>query len=224
MTTKNITIAFALSLNRILRSLIILFPACLFNQCQQTDLMYVTLEQSNDNIRGQYTCRSACFFGNPVDLDGNGSSSTDLMQELNGMECSYLFNEPVRVFPASDYNTDSIIPVEIPMQDIHYDRIRQLYTFQNGSFGNSAFIVFAFQVDRDGMVAYNAMNDMDTSFYNESEWDIQHADYKNIHGISMTIERGVMTVRFSCSYYDFISKKMVSGISELVYERKAYAL
>ena len=186
-----------------------------------------TLTQITDSVRGKYTFVSMRWEGNPIDLDGDGKCHTDLMTEFSAfVNAKPVFAIPACVYPANAYDQECSIQLEIPMQMLKYDKVAEEYSLLNDLCGGNQYVFFAYTVNKDGSLCFSTLNDrIDDHLYRDDDWEIDNVDYLYTRGDSvLSLKDGVLSVRIIGAYYDFLTKKFVTGPVDLVYERVSFAV
>lgn len=203
---------------------VILLLFVLSISCSKEDYL---LEQVTDSVRGKYTCVSMIWNGEPIDLDGDGTCQTNLMNEFSTFENAQLaLARPVRVYPVDAYDKECPFTLEIPTQAIRYKKATEEYVLLNSLFGDAIYIYFSYAVHNDGSLSYSTLNDqMDSSRYREGDWEIDNVDYLYTQGdCVLSLKDGVLSVRIIGVYYDFLTEKLVTGPVDLVYERVSFSV
>ena len=186
------------------------------------------LEKITDTIVGRYVCRSATIQGRLLDLNGDGTAGDDMVAEFEGFELAYqrITEEPVRIFPVKEYETEESFLIEIPKQRVDYDKRAGKYIIKDMYIGDSMFIGFKYSVDRSGKIntaAYNEGNGDDLG----GEYDdmIYLIDYQGNSARSLTFDQaGGFEAVIDCTCYDFATDEVVTVPVLFVYERVSYSL
>jgi len=199
----------------------------LFISCEKNDSK-TELENLTDLIRGEYKCMSMRYEGgDPVDLNNDGVCKVDLKEEFSFFSYAGLvFMSPNFIHAVSEYDTEEIFSLKIPMQDIKYDKARDQYSLLSDLSGSNLYVFFSYSVNTDGTFEFFARNDrINTSCYIDGDWEIRGVDVPETQGVEVvSFENGILVVRIIGSYYDFHTGKMVRGPVRLVYERVSYAV
>lgn len=184
------------------------------------------LRNVTDGLRGRYQCKSITFLNGPVDLDDDGKSHEDLIEEFKTFgNSSNVIRTFLRISPVSDYNEEGSINVEVPMQGLNFEKSSGMYYIDTPFGGNGAYMCFRYSVDREGKVSLWADNTKNTDFSNDIGDEIEYIDYIYTKGDKiLKLENGELEVLVNGCYYDFATKKLVKGPVKLKYERKSYSI
>ena len=186
------------------------------------------LEKITDTIVGMYECRSATIQGRLLDINGDGKVGDDMMTEFEGFELAYqrITEEPVRIFPVKEYETDESFHIEIPKQRVDYDKRSGKYIIRGMYIGDSMYIGFEYSVDRSGKInaaPHNEGNGDDLG----GEYDdmIYLIDYQGNSAKEIAFDQaGGFEAVVDCTCYDFATDEMVTVPVRFVYERVSYSL
>ena len=187
-----------------------------------------SLEKITDTIVGRYVCRSATIQGRLLDINGDGKVGDDMMTEFEGFELAYqrITEEPVRIFPVKEYETDESFHIEIPKQRVDYDKRSGKYIIRGMYIGDSMYIGFEYSVDRSGKInaaPHNEGNGDDLG----GEYDdmIYLIDYQGNSAKEIAFDQaGGFEAVVDCTCYDFATDEMVTVPVRFVYERVSYSL
>lgn len=173
----------------------------------------------SDNYSGQYICKSMQFLDSPIDINGDGTATTDLLSEYSTLG----FTEDVikthfAISSAKQYNEDIRCHVRIPMQDVTYYKISDEYT--TNEMGNDAIVCFSYYVDLSGQVVFVLHNESNTNIYYSNEYEEHYLDYKylGIQSIKANGD-GVLRLVIKNAFYDYCTNTFIEGLVESVYER-----
>lgn len=187
-----------------------------------------SIEKITDTIVGRYVCRSATIQGRLLDINGDGKVGDDMMTEFEGFELAYqrITEEPVRIFPVKEYETDESFHIEIPKQRVDYDKRSGKYIIRGMYIGDSMYIGFKYSVDRSGKInaaPHNEGNGDDLG----GEYDdmIYLIDYQGNSAKEIAFDQaGGFEAVVDCTCYDFATDEMVTVPVRFVYERVSYSL
>lgn len=187
-----------------------------------------SLEKITDTIVGRYVCRSATIQGRLLDINGDGKVGDDMITEFEGFELAYqrITEEPVRIFPVKEYETDESFHIEIPKQRVDYDKRSGKYIIRGMYIGDSMYIGFEYSVDRSGKInaaPHNEGNGDDLG----GEYDdmIYLIDYQGNSAKEIAFDQaGGFEAVVDCTCYDFATDEMVTVPVRFVYERVSYSL
>ena len=204
---------------------VFLLPLLLLSCSKEED---DSLEKITDTIVGRYVCRSATIQGKLLDLNGDGTAGDDMMAEFEGFELAYqrITEEPVRIFPVKEYETDESFHIEIPKQRVDYDKRSGKYIIRGMYIGDSMYIGFEYSVDRSGKInaaPHNEGNGDDLG----GEYDdmIYLIDYQGNSAKEIAFDQaGGFEAVVDCTCYDFATDEMVTVPVRFVYERVSYSL
>ena len=179
-----------------------------------------SLELITDTVRGKYECRSVSIQGRSLDLNGDGIVSGNMLDEFEK------FWRPgdilLRVFPVRQYGEESAISVEIPKQDVYYDKRSGEYETPN-LYGYTMFINFMYSIDETGALSIRPGSYNDIS--SEDDDMIYHVDFRDNSAVWLTMDRkGKIEAMIECTCYDFASGELITVPAIFVYERISYAL
>ena len=196
----------------------------LMSSCTKED---DTLERIGDTVRGRYVLTTMTWGESPIDLDGDGTCSKDLKEEFSVFSfAGSIFTTPVFIHPPQFYDKEEIFHLVVPMQDIKYDKLSEVYSLRNDLSGGCLYIYYSYTVQEDGSLSYQTVNDrIDDSRYWENDWEIEYLDYRYTCGEdALSLHDGTLSVRIKGCYYDFHSGQLVTGPVDLKYERVSFAL
>lgn len=204
---------------------VFLLPLLLLSCSKEED---DSLEKITDTIVGRYVCRSATIQGRLLDINGDGKVGDDMMKEFEGFELAYqrITEEPVRIFPVKEYETDESFHIEIPKQRVDYDKRSGKYIIRGMYIGDSMYIGFEYSVDRSGKInaaPHNEGNGDDLG----GEYDdmIYLIDYQGNSAKEIAFDQaGGFEAVVDCTCYDFATDEMVTVPVRFVYERVSYSL
>ncbi len=204
---------------------VFLLPLLLLSCSKEED---DSLEKITDTIVGRYVCRSATIQGRLLDINGDGKVGDDMMTEFEGFELAYqrITEEPVRIFPVKEYETDESFHIEIPKQRVDYDKRSGKYIIRGMYIGDSMYIGFEYSVDRSGKInaaPHNEGNGDDLG----GEYDdmIYLIDYQGNSAKEIAFDQaGGFEAVVDCTCYDFATDEMVTVPVRFVYERVSYSL
>ena len=204
---------------------VFLLPLLLLSCSKEED---DSLEKITDTIIGRYECRSATIQGRLLDINGDGKVGDDMMTEFEGFELAYqrITEEPVRIFPVKEYETDESFHIEIPKQRVDYDKRSGKYIIRGMYIGDSMYIGFEYSVDRSGKInaaPHNEGNGDDLG----GEYDdmIYLIDYQGNSAKEIAFDQaGGFEAVVDCTCYDFATDEMVTVPVRFVYERVSYSL
>lgn len=204
---------------------VFLLPLLLLSCSKEED---DSLEKITDTIVGRYVCRSATIQGRLLDINGDGKVGDDMMAEFEGFELAYqrITEEPVRIFPVKEYETDESFHIEIPKQRVDYDKRSGKYIIRGMYIGDSMYIGFEYSVDRSGKInaaPHNEGNGDDLG----GEYDdmIYLIDYQGNSAKEIAFDQaGGFEAVVDCTCYDFATDEMVTVPVRFVYERVSYSL
>ena len=132
-----------------------------------------SLERITDTIRGKYECKSVSIQGRSLDLNGDGIVSGNMLDEFEK------FWRPgdilLRVFPVRQYGEEQVMSVEIPKQDVYYDKRSGEYETPN-LYGYTMFINFMYSIDETGALSIRPGSYNDIS--SEDDDMIYHIDFR----------------------------------------------
>ena len=179
-----------------------------------------SLERITDTIRGKYECKSVSIQGRSLDLNGDGIASGDMLDEFEK------FWSPgdilLRVFPVRQYGEEQVMSVEIPKQDVYYDKRSGEYETPN-LYGYTMFINFMYSIDETGALSTRPGSYNDIS--SEDDGMIYHVDFRDNSAVWLTMDRkGKIEAMIECTCYDFASGELITVPAIFVYERISYAL
>ena len=183
------------------------------------------LRDANESIMGKYQCTSIIWNGYPVDLNNDGTASEDIATEFDSMGfCQTVIETPLRIKEATEVGQYVNFSLEVPMQDIIYNKIEDTYELQNSNFGNGMNIGFSFIIDSKGNISLSTNPENNSVLTKEYPNSIEHYEYQftNAKGISF-INPGVIVVNVNSAYYDHLTGEMVYGVTEYRYERSSYS-
>ena len=181
-----------------------------------------SLEEITDTVRGKYNFISATIQANPIDLNNDGITGTDLKKEFKGLpNGSYSMEYPIYIYPVKEFNKEGTITADIPLQSIKYNKITEKYEIDMDS--SMMSISFSYTVNSDGTISTRAINETRETV--EDFTTIYNVDICNTKGREITLF-GNGTVEFVVDYmfYDFSTDKIVNVPVKFVYERYTYAL
>lgn len=204
--------------------LIPIFLILMMSSCSKEDC---TLVLATDSVRGKYTIVSMRWEGKPIDLDGDGKCHTDMMTEFAAFDnAKPIFARPVHIYPASAFDQQCSIQLEIPMQMLKYDKVTEEYSLLNDLCGGNMYVFFAYTIHKNGFMSFTTTNDrLNSDLYWEGDWEIDNVDYLYTQGDSvLSLKDGILSVRIIGAYYDFQTEKLVTGPVDLVYERVSFAV
>lgn len=192
--------------------------------CAKPDHSMDVLNGVCDGLRGKYLTKSITFYGAPVDINGDGECNTDLLKEFRSLSNSMTAIKAFqRIYPARDYDMESTINLEIPIQSVSYDK--RTDTYSTAFSGLGMFVTFSYSVGRDGAVTFGVHNDKDSDLWSEGEHDITNLDNKLTHGNRIvSLGNGILVAIVNCVYYDHSTGVLVHGQTEFTYERVSYSL
>lgn len=204
---------------------VFLLPLLLLSCSKEED---DSLEKITDTIVGRYVCRSATIQGRLLDINGDGTAGDDMVAEFEGFELAYqrITEEPVRIFPVKEYETDESFHIEIPKQRVDYDKRSGKYIIRGMYIGDSMYIGFEYSVDRSGKInaaPHNEGNGDDLG----GEYDdmIYLIDYQGNSAKEIAFDQaGGFEAVVDCTCYDFATDEMVTVPVRFVYERVSYSL
>lgn len=179
-----------------------------------------SLELITDTVRGKYECRSVSIQGRSLDLNGDGIVSGNMLDEFEK------FWSPgdilLRVFPVRQYGEEQVMSVEIPKQDVYYDKRSGKYETPN-LYGYTMFINFMYSIDETGALSTRPGSYNDIS--SEDDDMIYHIDFRDNSAVWLTMDRkGKIEAMIECTCYDFASGELITVPAIFVYERISYAL
>lgn len=181
------------------------------------------LEKITDTVRGEYECRSIMLQGEPVDLDGDGKSSIDVLQEFETYSNAKIGIWELLVRPVAEYGVEEDISVCIPKQDIDYHKHTGRYDMNDS--GNSMRLSFAYSVDPSGEISAGPRNEKNEKYDWESESWIDKIDYRDTYGVEMSFDGdGGLEVLVNSTYYDYGTNELLIIPTLLKYERISYSL
>ena len=184
-----------------------------------------TLRDANESIMGKYQCTSIVWNGTSVDLNNDGTASEDIATEFGCMNfCQIVIETPLYIKEATEIDQYVYFYLEVPMQDIRYNKIDDTYELQNSIYGNGMNIGFSFIIDSKGSISFRTNPENDSVLTKEYPNSIDHYEYQftNAKGISF-INPGVIVVNVNSAYYDHLTGEMVYGVTEYRYERSSYS-
>ena len=89
-----------------------------FSSCNKHDEKAL-LASVNEQIMGRYKCKSITFLGDPIDIDNDGNTSTNIINEFSKYDYTReIINTPLRIAPVGNYDYSMLINMEIPIQNI----------------------------------------------------------------------------------------------------------
>lgn len=187
------------------------------------------LEKANDLIQGQYYCVSMYYLGDPIDLDNDGICNNDLKAEFSSFYAAKKAFEKgnvSRVFPARGYNDETTFSLTIPAQTVIYYKLEDIYEASLSGAANFR-LSFSYTVQNDGSISFKARNDIEQ--HGRDDWEderrFQNIDvvYTNADCVE-SFNKGTLVVRINGTYYDFNTKRLVTGPVKLTYERLSSAM
>lgn len=176
----------------------------------------------SDNYSGQYICKSMRFLGSPIDINGDGNATMNLLSEYSTLPYTEdVIKTRFALRSPEHYNEEVRCNVEIPMQDVTYHKISGEYTTEE--MGNDAYICFGYYVDLTGQVIFVIHNESNTNLFHSSEYEDCHLDYNNLEIQSVEAKGdGMLKLVFNSAFYDYCSNEFLEGQVESVYERVSY--
>lgn len=179
-----------------------------------------SLERITDTIRGKYECKSVSIQGRSLDLNGDGIVSGNMLDEFEKFWSAG--DILLRVFPVRQYGEEQVMSVEIPKQDVYYDKRSGEYETPN-LYGRTMFIDFMYSVDETGALSIRPGSYNDIS--SEDDDMIYHVDFRDNSAVWLTMDRkGKIEAMIECTCYDFASGELITVPAIFVYERISYAL
>lgn len=197
---------------------------CLLSGCEKPDHSKDLLNSVCEGMMGKYVCKSITYLGEPIDVNGDGVCSTDLVSEFKGLDnCITAIETFQRISPAPDYNVRQNINLEIPIQNVDYDQRWDVY--RTSLTGNMMFITFSYTVANDGSVTFDVHPEEDSKYYKETYTGIDYLDNGFTHGDRIvSISNGILVAVINCAFYDYNTKTFIKGQAEYTYERVSYSL
>ena len=185
-----------------------------------------TLEKITDTIIGRYECRSITIQGNPLDINGDGLTGTDMIAEFNGFYmASNRIKGPVRIAAVNDYEQEKTITIEIPKQCVNYNKKTSEYELQSMTYGDGMFIDFKYSIDKSGKIVTKPYNEGNLILGDETDDMIYFADYRGNSAKEIVLnQQGSFTAIIDCTCYDFASGTLLTVPAIFVYERVSYSL
>lgn len=185
-----------------------------------------TLEKITDTIIGRYECKSITIQGNPLDINGDGLTGTDMIAEFVGFQmASIRIKEPVRIAAVNDYEEEKTIMIEIPKQRVNYNKKSSEYELESMTYGDGMYICFKYAIDKSGKIMTKPYNEGNSVLGKEYDDMIYLADYRGNSAKEIVLnQQGSFTATIDCTCYDFASGTLLTVPAIFVYERVSYSL
>lgn len=196
-----------------------------FSSCNKHDEKAL-LTSVNEQIMGRYKCKSITFLGDPIDIDNDGNTSTNIINEFSKYDYTReIINTPLRIAPAGNYDYSMLINMEIPIQNIRFDKKHNKYSTKDYS-KKSSFISFSYSIGKDGLLSFSVYQNKEIA---KEDYDgiIEgiDLDYRNTYGIEIVkLGNGIFEAKVACMFYDFATSSIVKGQAIYRYERFLYSL
>lgn len=184
-----------------------------------------TLRDANESIMGKYECTSMIWNGGSIDLDNDGIASEDIMAEFRNMDlCQIVIETPLRIKEAQEIGQYMDFYLEVPMQDIRYNKVDDTYELLNSAYGNGMSLGFAFIIDSKGNISLRANRENDSVLTNEYPDFIEHYEYQFTSADEISLlSPGIIVAKVKSAYFDHLTREMVYGETEYRYERISYS-
>lgn len=175
------------------------------------------ISQVNSDVSGIYILESALWECGDIDLDGDLTElSNDILSGLSGLaNISDLCNaDGASVNAVTLSQKESMILVKIPLQNIRYDSSGGIEI----SYAVTPAIKFKYSVSSSGNIVIS--DDVDYSSVYRMSDGTDNLHCMNVGNAKITLlSGGFLTVELVMSYYDYITRDIVTGPVELKYRR-----
>ncbi len=176
------------------------------------------ISRVNNDVSGIYILESALWECGDLDLDGGDLTevSNDILYGLRGLAIiSELCNtDGASVNAVTPAQKESMISVKIPLQNIRYDSSEGI----DISYAVTPEIKFKYSVNKSGNIVIS--DDVDYSSVYRMSDGTDNLHCMNVGNAKITLlSGGFLTVGLVMSYYDYITRDIVTGPVELRYRR-----
>ena len=176
------------------------------------------ISRVNNDVSGIYILEYALWECGDLDLDGGDLTevSNDILYGLRGLAIiSELCNtDGASVNAVTPAQKESMISVKIPLQNIRYDSSEGI----DISYAVTPEIKFKYSVNKSGNIVIS--DDVDYSSVYRMSDGTDNLHCMNVGNAKITLlSGGFLTVGLVMSYYDYITRDIVTGPVELRYRR-----
>lgn len=196
---------------------LLLFLSCALLFCCSCSKYQSYISKVNSDVSGIYILESALWECGDIDLDGDLTEvSNDILSGLRGLaNISGLCNEDgASVNAVTLSQKEPMILVKIPLQNIRYDSSGGIEI----SYAVTPAIKFKYSVSSSGNIVIS--DDVDYSSVYRMADGTDNLHCMNVGNAKITLlSGGFLTVELVMSYYDYITRDIVTGPVELKYRR-----
>lgn len=168
------------------------------------------ISRMNNNIAGNYKYESISWSGPAIDFNGDGKADTDMIKEYAGMDnCENLLKSKNSGVVARLYklNSATSIFISVPMQILYYEKDTEQYRSGSGGLGGVEQTSVQYLLYKSGDISFDYSDSFKTKD-SDDRVDLVKG------GKILSLADGVMKFTAECSFYDHLTKSVVSGTLE----------
>ena len=178
------------------------------------------LEDVTDTIVGRYKCVSVTVQGTMLDINGDGISENDLVAEFKDfwLASDRIAKLPAPIQPIKSVGERKSILIDVPKQRVFFNKTTSEYYIKDIYSGDSMMMSFDYTVDEDFNIITTPVEREDLI---QEDYDTIHLiAYRDNKCISLIFDgKGRFEALINCTFYDFVTDKMVTVPVIYIYER-----